>query len=66
MRCNKKGMTGTYSNYYDKTIYHDCGTTLPNGQQDYCKECEERYNKDKPQLSKLINEESESYNGGCY
>ena len=66
MRCKNKGMQGTYSNYYDKVIYHDSGTTLPSGRQDYCEECEKRYSKDKPQLSRLINEESESYGGGFY
>ena len=47
-------------------IYHDCGTTLPSGNQDYCEKCEKRYNEDKPQLSRLINEESESSGGGFY
>ena len=66
MRCNNKGIQGTYRNYYDKVIYHDCGTTLPSGRQDYCEKCEKIYSKDKPQLSKLLNEESASYGGGEY
>ena len=39
MICENKEQVGTWSDYYQKTIYHLCGTNLPSGVS-YCEKCE--------------------------